>query len=96
MNERIKELLDLANIKFDKDINEIDICLMLPSDLGTFAELVMTRAFRLGVRHAAKKYRTVGDERFTGNDVALFLEMEAVEVLDEEIKQQFDKEPIED
>ena len=41
MNERIKELLVEADIKFDRDINEIEVCVMLPSDLEKFAELIV-------------------------------------------------------
>jgi hypothetical protein len=41
MNERIKELAEQADIKFDKDINEIDVCVLLPSDLEKFAELLV-------------------------------------------------------
>ena len=41
MNERIKQLAEQADIKFDKDINEIDVCVLLPSDLEKFAELIV-------------------------------------------------------
>jgi len=41
MNERIKELAEQAEIRFDKDINEIDVCVLLPSDLEKFAELIV-------------------------------------------------------
>ena len=41
MNERIKQLLVKADIKFDRDINEIEVCVMLPSDLEKFAELIV-------------------------------------------------------
>ena len=41
MNERIQELLVKADIKFDRDINEIEVCVMLPSDLEKFAELII-------------------------------------------------------
>ena len=41
MNEQIKELLLQADIQFDKDINEIDVCVLLPSDLEKFAELIV-------------------------------------------------------
>ena len=41
MNERINELLVEADIKFDRDINEIEVCVMLPSDLEKFAELIV-------------------------------------------------------
>ena len=41
MNERIRELLVKADIKFDRDINEIEVCVMLPSDLEKFAELII-------------------------------------------------------
>ena len=51
------------------------------------AELIVAEAFRAGMLYSAKKYSEVGQERFIGNDVALFLEMEAVELTDDEIKQ---------
>ena len=41
MNAEIKELLLQAGIKFDKDIEDIDVCVMLPSDLEKFAELIV-------------------------------------------------------
>ena len=41
MNKRINELLVEADIKFDRDINEIEVCVMLPSDLEKFAELIV-------------------------------------------------------
>jgi hypothetical protein len=45
----------------------------------------LREAFRAGVRYSAQKYRYVGDGRFSGNDVALFLEMEACELSDDDI-----------
>ncbi len=42
MNTRIKELIKQADIKFDQDINDIDVCALLPSDLEKFAELIVT------------------------------------------------------
>ena len=44
-------------------------------------------AFRAGIMYSAKKFRhaTVARERFTGNDVALFLEMEACEISNDSI-----------
>lgn len=47
MNERIKELLLQADIKFDKDINEIDVCVLLPSDLEKFAELMVKETMQV-------------------------------------------------
>jgi hypothetical protein len=41
MNPRIKELLDEAGIKFDLDLNKIDVCVLLPSDLSKFADLIV-------------------------------------------------------
>ena len=41
MNERIKALILLADIKFDKDLDEIDVCILLPQDLEKFAELII-------------------------------------------------------
>ena len=42
-------------------------------------------AFRAGVLYAAKKYAEVSEDRFTGNDVSMFLEMEEAELSDEDI-----------
>lgn len=41
MNEKIKALIEQADIKFDQDINKIDVCVLLPSDLDKFAELII-------------------------------------------------------
>jgi len=41
MNEKIKELIEQTEINFDKDINEVEVCVMLPSDLERFAELIV-------------------------------------------------------
>jgi len=41
MNTRIKELAEQADIKFDKDLNEIDVCVLLPLDLEKFAKLII-------------------------------------------------------
>ena len=54
-----------------------------------FAELIVEEAFRAGMLYSAKKYAAVCEDRFTGNDVAMFLEMEACELSDEDIKQHF-------
>ena len=54
-----------------------------------FAELIVAEAFRAGMLYSAKKYAAVCEDRFTGNDVAMFLEMEACELSDEDIKQHF-------
>ena len=47
MNEQIKELLLQADIQFDKDINEIDVCVLLPSDLEKFAELMVKETMQV-------------------------------------------------
>lgn len=47
MNNKIKELLLEAGIKFDKDTSEIDVCVMLPSDLEKFAELIIKECVTL-------------------------------------------------
>jgi hypothetical protein len=44
MNERIRLLAEQADIKFDRDINEIEVCVLLPSDLEKFAELIVQEA----------------------------------------------------
>lgn len=41
MNQRIRELLGQADIKFDKDLNDIDVCVLLPEDLEKFARLIV-------------------------------------------------------
>ena len=91
MNERLKKLAEQA---------EDDTKWNHPSDYymhseahyewqKKFAELIVAEAFRAGMLYSAKKYAAVGDERFIGNDVALFLEMEAYELSDDDIKQHF-------
>ena len=47
MNEQIKELLLQADIQFDKDINEIDVCVLLPSDLEKFVELMVKETMQV-------------------------------------------------
>ena len=85
MNERIQELIKqctswsegstwTSHEEFDKE---------------KFAELIVAEAFRAGMLYSAKKYAAVCEDRFTGNDVAMFLEMEACELSDEDIKQHF-------
>lgn len=41
MNELIKKIIERADITFDKDIEDIDVCVLLPSDLEKFAELIV-------------------------------------------------------
>ena len=53
MNERINELLVEADIKFDRDINEIEVCVMLPSDLEKFAELIVRECVELNKQELA-------------------------------------------
>jgi len=58
-------------------------------ELKAFEALVradeQANAFRAGVLYAAKKYAEVSQDRFTGNDVSMFLEMEEAELSDEDI-----------
>ena len=99
MNERIKQLAVQAGATLEKGYIELsDGQLMLSDnveldksnmDLEKFAELIVAEAFRAGMLYSAKKYTVVGDEQFTGNDVAMFLEMEACELSDEDIKEHF-------
>jgi hypothetical protein len=89
MNERIKELWE--------DSDAIEVCYpeqgspvsVSAKTLETFAELIVAEAFRSGMLYSAKKYKAVSDEQFTGNDVAMFLEMEACELSDEDIREHF-------
>ena len=57
MNERIKELLLQADINFDKDINEIDVCVLLPSDLEKFAELIVRECVDVIKKEVSMKYK---------------------------------------
>jgi hypothetical protein len=84
MNERIKELMDQAGI----DVEAVENLGEMPAALK-FAELIVAEAFRAGMLYSAKKYADEGSEHFTGNDVAMFLEMESCELSDEDIKQHF-------
>ncbi len=81
MKERIKKIYDQIagdnKLGFDSYLAE------------KFAELIVSEAFRAGVMYAAKKYEEVKDDRFTGNDVAMFLEMEAGELSDDDIQKHF-------
>ena len=91
MNERINQLAEEAGIAIWGDA----VFMYHPKDtldsdtLKKFAELIVSEAFRAGMLYSAKKYAAVCEDRFTGNDVAMFLEMEACELSDEDIKQHF-------
>jgi hypothetical protein len=89
MNKKIKELAEQAGFENghqDRNGNSYSY------ELEKFAELIVKEAFRDGILYSAKKYRCVGYERFTGNDVALFLEMESCEVSDDDILEHFEVE----
>jgi hypothetical protein len=47
MNERIRLLVEQAGINFDKDLSDIDVCVMLPSDLEKFAQLIVEECAEL-------------------------------------------------
>ena len=81
MNERIKELMFESGLGYMSSAHPILV--------EKFAELIVAEAFRAGMLYSAKKYAAVCEDRFTGNDVAMFLEMEACELSDEDIKQHF-------
>ena len=82
MNERIRLLMTQAGTDTSGKWMGID-------HAEKFAELIVGEAFRAGMLYSAKKYADEGSEHFTGNDVAMFLEMEACELSDEDIKQHF-------
>jgi hypothetical protein len=88
MNERIRLLAEQATLKWVEEVpggvQEMEFF-----DKEKFAELIVAEAFRAGMLYSAKKYAAVGEDRFTGNDVVLFLEMEAGELTDDEIKEHF-------
>lgn len=67
MNERIKELLEQANIKFDRDIKEIDVCVLLPSDLEKFAELIVREC--VGISYEYDIPNLSGPGEFIGNRI---------------------------
>ena len=86
MNERIEKLAEQATtIEYgaDRGFDRVTF------DKEKFAELIVAEAFRAGMLYSAKKYAAVCEDRFTGNDVAMFLEMEACELSDEDIKEHF-------
>ena len=87
MNERIKQLAVEAGMIVGEP-NGFDMTRLMPKEVK-FAELIVAEAFRAGMLYSAKKYAAVCEDRFTGNDVAMFLEMEACELSDEDIKQHF-------
>ena len=88
MNERIKELVGDATLYADSYFDR-DCAAWSRIYNEKFAELIVAEAFRAGMLYSAKKYADEGSEHFTGNDVAMFLEMEACELSDEDIKQHF-------
>ena len=87
MNERIKQLAVEAGMIVGEP-NGFDMTRLMPKEVK-FAELIVAEAFRAGMLYSAKKYAAVCEDRFTGNDVAMFLEMEACELSDEDIKHHF-------
>ena len=89
MNERIKELAEKAAAQSTENFVWEYLPQIDKDIFSKFAELIVTEAFRAGILYSAKKYTTVSEDRFTGNDVALFLEMEACELSDTEIKEHF-------
>ena len=82
MNDEVNEL-DLSRINVYKDVQEGYICL---DEFNQYLHKLTNQAFRAGILYAAKKYENKEDY-FTGNDVAMFLEMEVFELWDEEIQQ---------
>ncbi len=88
MNERILKLAKQSGMR-SPDLFKLTVSHMSTDTLEKFAELIVAEAFRAGILYSAKKYAAVGDDRFTGNDVSMFLEMEADELLDDEIKEHF-------
>lgn len=64
-----------------------DICPLLLKEISELLNKPDQDPFRAGIMYSAKKYRyaTVARELFTGNDVALFLEMEACEISNDTI-----------
>ena len=87
MNERIKQLAVEAGMIVGEP-NGFDMTRLMPKEVKV-AELIVAEAFRAGMLYSAKKYAAVCEDRFTGNDVAMFLEMEACELSDQDIKQHF-------
>lgn len=99
--ELLKALVDvLDDLKLRKNLSEDDALNISHSVLMRAEKAVenylaqpeqtkqeLQEAFRAGVRYSAQKYRyaMVTRERFTGNDVAMFLEMEACELSDADI-----------
>ena len=87
MNNRIQELIKQSydEVPHERDWDATSSVF----NKEKFAELIMSEAFRAGMLYSAKKYANVSKEQFTGNDVAMFLEMEANELSDEDINQHF-------
>lgn len=82
MYDFLKEAEEYADIEYSKQLTSKtrqDIFIQ------KFADLVSAMAFRCGIMHCAEKYVKIGSERITGNDVSLFLEMQAYELDNEEI-----------
>lgn len=93
MNERLKALCTEAFTKAWESKIVPDGMLKTDEEpyvfYEKFAELLIKDAFRAGIVYSAEKYENTGDERFTGNDVSLFLEMESCEISDEDILSYF-------
>ena len=88
----MRDTIDMAReagiIDFRDAFSEDHVQAVL-QDLKAFEALAradeQANAFRAGVLYAAKKYAEVSEDRFTGNDVSMFLEMEEAELSDEDI-----------
>lgn len=90
MNDRTQKLIEECTEKYDDYNFELGSRLITYFNKEKFAELLIKDAFRAGIVYSAEKYENTGDERFTGNDVSLFLEMESCEISDEDILSYFD------
>lgn len=86
MNDRIKEIARQAGLIAPYGSDTVGL---RDFDYLKFAHLIVDEAFRKGILYSAKKYEAVGDETFIGYDVSAFLEMEAVEVKDDDVRELF-------
>ena len=83
---QLMSYVNLGHLKIAESDGSIEETLFEVQELLAQSEQEqLSEAFRSGMLYSAKKYAATGSERFTGNDIAMFLEMESCELSDDDI-----------
>ena len=84
--KQLMSYVNLGHLKIIESDGSIEETLFEVQELLAQSEQEqLSEAFRSGMLYSAKKYASAGSERFTGNDIAMFLEMESCELSDDDI-----------